>query len=99
VQQAPYIPVPNGFCYPNTQSMKALNTWLKLDYDITDKIHAKGIFAYSDYSDTVMQSGDESPLGYVGDLRPVRAQDAAGASGSRGAAPDGGRGSQVAGAA
>jgi iron complex outermembrane recepter protein len=65
VQQAPYIPVPNGFCYPNTQNMKALNTWLKLDYDITDAIHAKGIFAYSDYSDTVMQSGDESPLGYV----------------------------------
>jgi iron complex outermembrane receptor protein len=65
VQQAPYIPVPNGFCYPNAQTMKALNTWLKLDYDITDKIHAKGIFAYSDYSDTVMQSGDESPLGYV----------------------------------
>ena len=65
VQQKPYIPIPNGFCYPNAMKMDALNTWLKLDYDITSKIHAKGIFSYSDYSDTVMQSGDESPLGYV----------------------------------
>lgn len=65
VQQAPYNPVPNGFCYPNAMSMDSLNTSLKLDYDITDKIHAKGIFAYSDYQDVALQNGDESPLGYV----------------------------------
>jgi iron complex outermembrane recepter protein len=65
VQQAPYTPVPNGFCYPNAMSMDSFNTSLKLDYDITSKIHAKGIFAYSDYQDVALQNGDESPLGYV----------------------------------
>jgi iron complex outermembrane receptor protein len=65
VQQAPFVPVPNGFCYPNSMSMNALNTSLRLDYDITSKIHAKGIFAYSDYEDVALQNGDESPLGYV----------------------------------
>ncbi len=65
VQQPPYTPVPNGFCFPNKAGMDSFNTSLKLDYDVTSKIHAKGIFAYSDYSDTLLQSGDESPLGYV----------------------------------
>ncbi len=65
IQQTPYIPVPNGYCYPNKMGMESFDTSLRLDYDLADKLHLKTILAYSDYSDTLFQNGDESPLGYI----------------------------------
>ncbi len=78
IQQLPYEPVPNAFCFPNKVGMDAFNTALKLDYDITPKMHVKGIFAYSDYSDTLLQNGDESPLGYIETyiVQPVKQETA-----------------------
>jgi iron complex outermembrane recepter protein len=65
VQQAPYEPVPNGYCYANAMTMNSLDTSLRIDWDIVKNVHMKAIFASSEYEDTTIQNGDESPLGYV----------------------------------
>jgi len=65
VQQAPYEPVPNGYCYANAMNMDSFDNSLKIDWDVLDKVHMKAIFAASEFEDTTVQNGDESPLGYV----------------------------------
>lgn len=65
VQQPPWQPIPNGFCYPNGMFMDALNSSFKIDYNITSNIHMKAIFAVSQFKDTLLQNGDVSPLGYT----------------------------------
>ena len=55
----------SGICFNNSQGQDSTDGSLKVDYDITDKIHLKGIYAYSDYGGYLHQAGDVSPLGYV----------------------------------
>lgn len=55
----------SGICFNNTQGQDSTDASLRADYDITDKIHLKGIVAYSDYGGYLHQAGDLSPLGFV----------------------------------
>ena len=54
-----------GIGFDNSQGQYSKDGSLKVDYDITDKIHLKGIGAYSNNGGKLHQAGDLSPLGYV----------------------------------
>ena len=54
-----------GICFSNTQGQDSTDGSLRADYSITDDIHLKAIYGYSDYGGYLHQAGDVSPLGYV----------------------------------
>jgi iron complex outermembrane recepter protein len=55
----------SGICFQNGQGQDSTDASLRADYDITNDIHLRGIFGYSDYGGYLHQAGDVSPLGYV----------------------------------
>jgi iron complex outermembrane receptor protein len=55
----------SGICFSNTQGQDSTDGSLRADYSITDDIHLKAIYGYSDYGGYLHQAGDVSPLGYV----------------------------------
>lgn len=65
VQQPPYQPVPSGICYPKTKKQDNYTLYGRVNYDIAENVHLTAIAAYSDYSNSFSQNGDESPLGFV----------------------------------
>ncbi|HEV7715753.1 MAG TPA: TonB-dependent receptor, partial [Steroidobacteraceae bacterium] len=54
-----------GITFNNSQGQYSKDGSLKADYDVTDKIHMKAIFGYSNNGGLLHQAGDLSPLGYV----------------------------------
>jgi iron complex outermembrane receptor protein len=54
-----------GIGFDNSQGQYTKDGTFKMDYDVAEKIHLKGIFGYSDNGGHLHQAGDVSPLGYV----------------------------------
>ncbi len=55
----------DGIAFDNSQGQFSKDASFKADYNLTEKIHIKGIFGYSDNGGHLHQAGDISPLGYV----------------------------------
>jgi iron complex outermembrane recepter protein len=54
-----------GIQFDNSQGQTATDVSLKVDYDLTDAVHLKGIAAYNENDGFLHQAGDVSPLGWV----------------------------------
>jgi iron complex outermembrane receptor protein len=57
--------VPTGFCYPQAKSAEHDLYSGKVHWDITNDIRMTAIGAYTAYTNSFTQNGDQSPLGYV----------------------------------